>query len=91
LRVALTPSQRRQQARAAQLIRWAHEQDREAATRPARQAFLDRFERQVDPDGTLLPEERAKRADAARRAYFARLALKSSKARAARRAARDVA
>jgi hypothetical protein len=50
-------------------------------TEPARAAFRSRFERDVDPEGVLTPEERARRADHARRAYFARLALKSAKAR----------
>ncbi|MGW0759453.1 hypothetical protein ACWD1Y_23770 [Streptomyces sp. NPDC002814] len=45
---------------------------------------MDRFEREVDPDGTLAPEERARRAEHARRSYFLRLALASSRARAAR-------
>jgi hypothetical protein len=42
---------------------------------------MDRFAKQVDPDGVLPPEERAKRADSARRAYFLGLAAKSAKAR----------
>jgi hypothetical protein len=42
---------------------------------------MDRFERQVDPDGTLKPEERARRAGHARKAYFTRLALRSAQAR----------
>jgi hypothetical protein len=42
---------------------------------------MDRFDRQVDPDGTLPPEERARRAAHARRAYFQGLALKSARAR----------
>ena len=50
-------------------------------TVPARAAFLDRFEREVDPDGLLPPEVRAKRAKAAKSAYFSGLALKSAKAR----------
>ena len=61
---------------------WARTPDRTARTAPGRRAFLERFEREVDPDGTLPPEERAKRAENARKAYFARLALKSAKARA---------
>ncbi len=48
---------------------------------PARAGFMAKFEREVDPDGVLAPEERARRADAARRAHMARLALKSAKAR----------
>jgi hypothetical protein len=39
-------------------------------TKPARQAFWDRFEREVDPDGRLDPAERARRADMARKASF---------------------
>jgi len=49
--------------------------------RPARQAFESKFEREVDPDGLLDPEERARRADMARNAHFTRLALASAKAR----------
>lgn len=55
--------------------------DPSAHTAPARRAFLDRFEREVDPDGTLPPAERARRAEHARKAYFIRLALASAKAR----------
>lgn len=47
----------------------------------ARQAFARRFEREVDPDGLLPAPERARRAEAAKRAYFQRMALRSAKAR----------
>lgn len=50
-------------------------------TVPARAAFLSKFEREVDPEGILPLEERAKRAEHARRAYMASLALRSSRAR----------
>lgn len=53
-------------------------------TAPARQAFLARFEREVDPDGTLTTAERHRRAHHARKAYFAALALRSARVRAAR-------
>ncbi len=43
--------------------------------------MMERFERQVDPDGVLTPAERARRAGHARKAYFARLALRSAQAR----------
>lgn len=72
-------------ARLAAHVKWAGTQDRAAATAAARQAFADRFERQVDPEGALAPDERARRADHARRAYFARLALRSAQARRAKR------
>jgi hypothetical protein len=60
---------------------WANTENRAARTAAARKAALDRFEREVDPDGKLSPEERARRATNARKAYFARLALRSSQAR----------
>lgn len=63
--------------------RWARESDRTAATAPARQAFADRFEREVDPTNTLPPAERAIRAAHAKKAYFLRLSLASAQARRA--------
>jgi hypothetical protein len=51
-------------------------------TAPARAAFLSRFEREVDPDGVLNPDERVRRAEHAKKAYFLKLALASRKARA---------
>jgi len=63
---------------------WARTPDPAARTAPACQRFLDRFEREVDPDGTLPVAERNRRADHAKKAYFAGLALKSSKARGLR-------
>jgi hypothetical protein len=56
-------------------------------TEPARAAFLSRFEREVDPEGILEPQERARRAEHAKKAYFIKLALASRKARAAKRRA----
>jgi hypothetical protein len=60
-------------ARIAAEISWARTSDRSARTRPAREAFLKRFEREVDPDGKLPPEERRRRAEHAKRAYMLRL------------------
>ncbi len=57
-------------------------------TEPARAAFLDRFIREVDPDHVLAPAERARRAEAARRAHFTRLALASVRARQRKGASR---
>jgi len=65
---------------------WARCEDRTARTAKARRAFDARFENEVDPDGVLAPSERARRAESARKAYFARLALKSATTRARRRA-----
>jgi hypothetical protein len=47
----------------------------------ARQGFLARFEREVDPAGKLDPLERQRRAAALKRAYFVRLAAKSAETR----------
>jgi len=55
--------------------------DPRETTAPARRAFLDRFEREADPDGTLDPAERARRARHLRSAYFSRLALRSAQVR----------
>jgi hypothetical protein len=63
---------------------WAKTSDRAARTAPARAAALDRFEREVDPEGVLPPAERARRAEHARKAYFLRLSLKSAQSRRAR-------
>lgn len=59
--------------------------DSRELTAPARAAFLAKFEFQVDPEGVLPPEERARRAAHARKAHFARLALRSAQARRRRR------
>jgi hypothetical protein len=64
-------------------ISWSRTYDRNARTRPAREAFLRRFEREVDPDGTLPPDERNRRAEHAKRAYMLRLAKRAVAARKA--------
>lgn len=75
-------------SRAAAHSSWARTSDRPARTSRGRQAFLDRFEQQVDPNGVLPPAERTLRAAHARKAYFSMLAAKSAAARR-RRAAAD--
>lgn len=62
-------------------ISWSRTADRRARTKPGRDKFLERFERQVDPDGTLPPAERRQRAEHAKRAYMLQLAKRSAKAR----------
>jgi hypothetical protein len=90
-RAELTPDQRSLRARIAAHSLHAKVTDPAAHTAPARRAFADRFEREVDPDGTLEPGERARRAEHARKAYFSRLALKSAKVRAGKAQARRTA
>ena len=79
-----TPQRRALRARLAAHSLHAKVADPSAHTAPARQAFLDRFERKVDPDGVLSPEERVRRAGHARKAYFLALALKSARSRRSR-------
>ena len=43
---------------------------------------MSRFERAVDPDGSLSESERKRRSGFAKKAYFARLGLKSAQTRA---------
>jgi hypothetical protein len=50
-------------------------------TGPATKAAMSRFEKQVDPDGTLSPEERAKRAAHAKTLHYMQLGRKSGIAR----------
>ncbi len=53
-------------------------------TRKARASFLARFEAEVDPHRLLSELERLRRAEAARRLFFVRLAHKSAERRAKR-------
>ena len=60
--------------------------DAKETTKPARAAFMTRFETEVDPDGVLSLENRSRRAESAKKGYFAQLARKSVKARRQRAA-----
>lgn len=86
----LSPTERALSARLAAHESWAATADRATRTAPGRAAFLARFERQVDPDGTMNPTERALRADSARKAFYARIQLMSAQARRARAHAREL-
>ena len=79
--MTMSQDERVLRSRCAAHTRWSREPDRQAATAKARQAFLDRFEAQVDPTGQMDPALRAKLAENARKAYFAGLALASARAR----------
>jgi len=80
-------SERSLQGRIGAYTRWAHAstEDRYLATRPMREGLQAKFEREADPEGTLPPWERAKRAESLRKAFYARLALKSAQARRRRK------
>jgi hypothetical protein len=81
-----TQAERSLQARLAAYAMHARHDSRQTSAN-GRAAFLSRFDREVDPDGVLEPEERSRRAEQARRAYFTRLSLAAAKARRAKRAA----
>jgi hypothetical protein len=75
-----TPTERSMRARIAAYSRWAREDPR-AGTEPARKAFADKFTKEVDPDNQLPEQERQRRAESKRKAYYTRLARKSAQAR----------
>ncbi len=77
----MTPTERSLRSRLGGLTTAARHDTREI-TAPARAAFMSKFEAEVDPLGTLDPAERARRAEAARKAHFTRLALRSAQSRA---------
>lgn len=76
----LSPSERSLRARLAALTMHARHDPR-VTTENARRAFLDRFEREVDPERQLPEQERRRRAEALRKAHMTRLALRSAVAR----------
>jgi len=80
---ALTPAERTLRARVGAFSLHAQRDVRET-TQIARETFLARFEHLVDPDRVLDPDERRRRAAAARSAYFTRLAFLSVRARGRR-------
>jgi hypothetical protein len=82
----LTPEQRSLRGRVGAFVMHSRNDSR-ATSAPGRAAFLARFERMVDPDGSLPSAERERRADSARRAYMTRLALASSQARSKKKSA----
>jgi hypothetical protein len=68
-------------------VSWAKTEDRSKRTENGRRAFMERFYDEVDPDRLLPPPEREIRAEHARKAHFAKLAMKSAKARRQRKVA----
>jgi hypothetical protein len=69
----MTPEQRRLRAKIAANARWAHPMARADQADAARSAIFARLEREVDPAGQLLPDERDRLVRAAARALSARL------------------
>ena len=86
----LTPEQRTIRGAIAANTRWSREDPAVNAGR-GQAGLVEKFRREVDPDGTLPEAERERRAQCAYRAHFQRLALASSKARGARKGGGDAA
>lgn len=84
--MSLTPGERSLRAKAAAHAMHAKHDSRDT-TRKGTAAFLASFERKVDPDGLLSPEERAKRAQSALKAHMGSLSLRGSRAATAKRKA----
>jgi len=83
----MTPAERTLRARIGAYTLHARRNPLET-TAKARRAFLSKFETEVDPEGLLAPAERQRRAEAARKAHFTRLALRSAQARRKRKSDR---
>ena len=78
---ARSPEARILSARIAAAERWGRTADRSAATAPGRAGLRAKFEREADPDGTLDPVERARRADHLQRAHMLRMSLAAKRSR----------
>lgn len=80
----LPPAERVLRARCAAHAMHARH-DVRVVSKPGRDAAFARFEREVDPEGKLDPAERRRRAEHARQAHMTRLALRSARARRAKK------
>lgn len=83
--MSMTPSERKLRASVGAHESWARTTDPAERLAPARRAFADSFLEKVDPEGELPPAERARRAESARKAHYARLALRSAQVRRRKR------
>jgi hypothetical protein len=83
--LSLSPEQRSTRASIAALTRWGGEDPRPAMAK-VREGRMRKYRLRVDPEGVLPEGERERRAQALLRADMRRLALKSSRARAAKAA-----
>ena len=85
----LTPAQRTLRAQIGAYALHSQHDGAEITAAARHASQVTRFERQVDPNRELSEEERARRVEHARAAYMRSLALASSRARAARKAAKE--
>jgi hypothetical protein len=82
----MSPARRRRRARIVGHASWANTADRAARTAAGTRAFLERFDRQVDPNNELPADVRRTMATHARTAYMLQLAERSAAARRRRAA-----
>ncbi len=83
--VRLPPREVRQQRGRMGGLATSAKHDMVLHTAPARQAFKDRFLDEVDPDRVLPEPERIRRAEAARKLHYTRMAYRSAQVRRARK------
>lgn len=84
--MSMTASDRVMRASIAGYEKWGRTPDRAAATAPARDAFMAKFEAEVRAEFPEADDATVARlAESRRRAHFQRLALRSARARRARR------
>jgi hypothetical protein len=88
LMAAQNPEEAALAAKIASNTRWGRTADRAAALAPAHAGLRAKFLREADPDGTLDPGERERRADQLHRAHMLRMTLAAKRAR---RLAREAA
>ncbi|MEV8635663.1 hypothetical protein AB0395_28785 [Streptosporangium sp. NPDC051023] len=84
-----SPAERKSIAKIAANSRWARESDRTAATAAARKnspASIEYWLKKVDPHEEMPYQERIKRAENAKAAYYARVMRKARQAKAAKAA-----
>lgn len=84
-KTGLNATERSLRAARAAHTRWLDPDAREAARVKARESMNRRFAKQVDPDNSLPPAERAKLAENARKAHLLGMSLKASRARRLRK------
>lgn len=82
---AADPKRRSTNASIAALTRWS-KQDGKQGTAAARKGWRSRFEKQVDPDGVLSPDELYRRTERAIKAHMKRLGQRSGDVRRERAA-----
>ncbi|GAA0989169.1 hypothetical protein Q7689_11310 [Nocardiopsis tropica] len=82
------PRRRSQIASLAAHTSWARTPVRAERLAPANRAREQKWEQQVDPDGSMKPADRARAAASARSAYYRRLSMAGVEARRRRAAAK---